>query len=245
MNFLYDDAARMYERKAKRNDYKRLDNNVYLYQHTLGGVTYYTVKLFSTTIVEIYPDRQDLHPGSWHTMRTAKEIVAWSAAKGAYLSKGELRISHQSLKNGSCPLGDGLRIDNTGMPFTEDILSDWVQRVKPEVVRAWKQLTMPITKALQPRFALGEFNVDDEDASTDPDFAVEAHLAALERMDKRFPEHDTVRGILGLVAVYTSKRWGPRDYRTPAEQWRTALNMLRPLYYLHNGGYIQVEVPNV
>lgn len=243
-NFLFDDAVRMYARKAKRNNYKRLTHDVYLYQRGYGDNVFYSVRLFSTYIVDIYPDYQVLNPGGWHTMRTAKEMVEWSAAQSVYLKSGGLRIYHGLLKRGSCPITNNMRIANNGMPFEQDTTSDWVQRVKPEVVRAWKKLTMPLTKNLVGRFALGEFD------DVGPDRVGGAHpydLDVLAKMDPMFPTHDEVAALLLKVSGRVKgSGWGARaSLRSPSERWRAVLNELRDRFYLENNGYMQVEVPNV
>ena len=243
MSYMYDDAVRDYARKAKRNNYKKLTHDVYLYER--GGLTpYYSVRLFSTDIVDIYPDHQVLHAGGWHTMRTCKEMNEWSTLGwGATLVKGSIRINAPYAPRGSLPFHNGMRIDNSGRVFMEDRLPDEIEKTKPEVVREWKKLTMPLTRNVRSRCAIGEFNdvIGEQKVYGRRDREA---IAVLEDMDPEYPDHAQVRDLMMLVDQRSGKRF-ERTLRTPIQRWEASLSMLRPSYYQQNDGYMTIEVPNV
>lgn len=240
MSYRYDDAVRSYARKAKRNNYKKLTHDVYLFD--FGD--HFRVRLFSTDIVRIYPDRQELHSGGWHSMRTCKEMNDWSALGwGATLVKGSIRINAPYAPRGSLPFHNGMRIDNSGRVFMEDRMPDEVEKVKPEVVREWKKLTMPLTRNIRARCAIGEFNDVMGERSVYGRRDREG-IAVLEDMDPKYPDHAQVRDLMMLANCDKGKRH-ERTLRTPIERWEATLASLRTSYYQQNDGFYTVEVPNV
>ena len=246
--FHYSDAVREFARKRPSNNFKRLDRNLYLYDRG----DYFAVRLYSTDIVHLYPDYQRLYCGGWHSQLTFKCMNEWSCVFGWVGNDSKCGFDTTTRIQG-LPFFDGIRIDNCGEVFPEDRHSDWKRVVKPEVVKAWKALHMPITKALRGRFDLGEFN-ESEYANGNLHLHAKSVLAQLMELDREFPSHEAVMSLLSWApnkrwlsayCVFGARGWNNWHHLNIQERWRCVLNTLRDTYYREHGGYMRVEVPNV
>ena len=243
MSFHYSDAVREFKKGRKSNEYKKLANATYLYKRTdNAGVERYEVKLYSTTVVTIYPDHQRITNGGWVSQVTCKIIKQFSCLSGHIGGYSKCGFEDTFRING-LPFFDGIRIDNTGEVFRQDRRSDWKREIRKEAVTAWKALHMPLTKALRGRFDLGEF----DEVRYIGSGVYNKGLQILTDMDRQFPAHEDVVGIIAL----TPRGHRPRGYRavstvrTPMERWVLALGELRLDYYRKNDAYMRIEVPNV
>lgn len=239
-NFHYSDAVREFARARKCNGYKKLDRNTYLYNRG----DHFAVRLYSTDIVHLYPDYQQLYCGGWHSQLTFKCMNEWSCVFGRVSSYSKCGFD-TTTRIQNLPFFDGIRIDNSGHVFPEDRRSDWKRVVKPEVVKAWKALHMPITKALRGRFDLGEFNEVEYNLGN-LHSNTKSVLAQLTGLDREFPSHEAVMSLLSWAPFKIAGRgFNNWHHLNLQERWRYVLNSLRDTYYREHNGYIRVEVSNV
>lgn len=184
---------------------------------------YFTVKLYSTDVVEIHPEHYVLHTGGWETMLTA-EVMWRVAGVRAYLQTVKCRES--SFRIAGYPHFPGIRVSRIGIVFPEDRRKDVFTRPSKEGVQDYANLFRWLKRTLAVRWELGEFeDWDDAHTLTGRDLI---DLNTLRLGGEKFPPHDLA---IRLVRAATGK----------FERVAQVQNDLRHRYHELNANYVTTE----
>lgn len=152
MAISFEQAQRLWD--TRRGDSKQLRPEVGPSSrlHKFDG--YFTVRLYSTDVVEIHPDHYVLRTGSWATQTTMRVIRAVTAA---WVYQHTVKNREGSTRVNGFPFFDGVRVDRRGNIIKEDIRPDRYTRVTTEGAAEYAKLFRWLRTMLRTREALGEF----------------------------------------------------------------------------------------
>lgn len=143
------------------------------------------------------------------------------------------------------PFFDGIRVLFDGTVHPEDIRSDFVEKVRPEVSKAYTAVMKFIKASVRTRWEIGEFT-EDEYGYNSHTTAVRQALVSVDHCESKpeFISHQDVVFIIAPVWVSMSG-WE----RAQAEDWDFLMKNVRG-YYRHNyytahDGYYNEEFKNV
>lgn len=192
----------------------------------------YEVTFHGNAIVEYYPDHIAIFGGGYASSITTQGRIR--AFAGVRIGNDSRCGFEDTSRINGYPFFDGIRVDNFGRIFPEDIRPDRKQVVRHEVSLQYTRLWRELKKQIAARYGIGEF-----DNRTMP--TGYARQRAFEQLTEQLEKGEwldtaAVTQVLGPVSFHKC---------TFDKVIAQARDDLRDWYYRDNDGYEIKEISNV
>ena len=149
------------------------------------------------------------------------------------------------LRVGGYPFFDGIRVLPGGIVYPEDIRSDFVKKVNPEVSKAYTAVMKFIKNSLRARWEIGEF-AEVEYGYANHSTAMRQAMVIIEHCESK-PEFISHQDVAFIIAPVWCSMSGWE--RAQAKDWDFVMKNVREYYrrnyYTAHNGYYKEEIKNV
>lgn len=167
----------------------------------------FDLHLWSTVVVQVFPEKFRVSCGGWWTNLTRKKIRAWSGVELAGSYRGNYAEDHFVYYNGD-PVSvfcNGMEFSTSGFPLKPVMPTARV--LKRGATQEFTNLVRTVRTRLMPRMLLGEFDKVDADPLTEAQVLAGLHQFAT-RSEGLFAEEFTTDDLAGFFALRPQQAFG-------------------------------------
>lgn len=191
----------------------------------------YEITFHGNTIVTYYPEYRVISGGGYSESITTQGRIR--AFTGINVGNNSRCGFNDTIRIDGYPFFSGIRVDNHGNIFPEDIRPDYKEVTVKEVVNQYTRLWKKIEAQIGIRYALGEFDTPAMPFARHKQYAFDRIEAQVEG-----GLWTTTEAVTELLAPTLSSR------TTVREACKKAKDELRDYYYRTHNGYETKEISN-